>query len=447
MNTFLPFVMILALGLGGIFGMQKLEMQVDQHVNEIVSQAFSEEAAPAFGGFTPAGGITYRLQSSIGTSNTSITLSSFKNRSNIALTMSVLNTDIGYATLDPQSSRSEFISFTGITQNSDGTATLTGVSRGLADIYPFTASSTMTQSHPGQSILILSDPPQLFAEYAVRRNAETISGDWVFTGQTTFSNFPITPSNSPCSETVAGVCELATGIEAASSTSSGSSGRLALGANLSTSTYNSATLAALKIPVTGNSGKLDSLFISTTTLFSFTLPTDRGASSSVAMSNGAGATTWIQPGYTLLEATTTSVQMESATSTFTPGGFENLFVTLVSEANDNTTVNLNFNSDAGANYGVASEEGNALRRSSAASTAELTTPLATTSSKMLQLTVSNPTSFRKSFNYKLIESSGTAVTPNVNTGGGIWNNTSAKISIITITGRLPSGTKISVYGF
>lgn len=67
------------------------------------------------------------------------------------------------------------------------------------------------------------------------------------------------------SETAAGFVELATGLEAASTTQSGTSARLALPTSIATSTYNSAT-AALKIPVTGNNGKLDSGFISTTTL-------------------------------------------------------------------------------------------------------------------------------------------------------------------------------------
>lgn len=139
-------------------------------------------AEPTFGAFAPAGGLTYYLQSSIGLTNTTITLSSFQNRTDIPLTMALLNTDIAYATLDPQTSISEFISFTGITQNANGTATLTGVTRGLSDIYPFTASSTMRQPHSGQSRLILSDPPQLFNEYAAKRNTEYVTGAWGFQG-------------------------------------------------------------------------------------------------------------------------------------------------------------------------------------------------------------------------------------------------------------------------
>ena len=132
------------------------------------------------GSFNPTGGLTYRLQTSAGSSAIIINLSSLKNRSDIALTMTILDTDIGYGTLSPQTSRSEFISFTGITQNANGTAQLTGVTRGLSDIAPFTASTTLREAHPGQSIFILSDSPQLFEEYAKIRSATAITGLYSF---------------------------------------------------------------------------------------------------------------------------------------------------------------------------------------------------------------------------------------------------------------------------
>lgn len=138
-----------------------------------------QQSTQTFGAFNPTGGGTYRLQSSVGTTNTSIPLSSFKEPiSGVAYTMAYLNTDVGYGTLDPQQpTRSEFISFTGITQNSDGTALLTGVTRGLSRSYPYTASSTtFSQAHSGQSIFILSDAPGLFNEYLTKRGAETVTG-------------------------------------------------------------------------------------------------------------------------------------------------------------------------------------------------------------------------------------------------------------------------------
>lgn len=136
----------------------------------------------SLGAFNPTGGGTYRLQSSVGGSDTTLTLSSFKEPvSNIKYTMSYLNSSIEYATIEPQTSTKEFVSFTGITQNSDGTATLTGLTRGLGFSYPYTASTTLQQSHSGQSIFILSNPPQLTNQYANRNNDDSILGLWNFT--------------------------------------------------------------------------------------------------------------------------------------------------------------------------------------------------------------------------------------------------------------------------
>ena len=210
----------------------------------------------SFGSFAPIAGGTYRLKSSIGTTDTTITLSSFDEPiTGNNITMSTIGSDIAYATIDPQSStRKEFISFTGVTQNSDGSATLTGVSRGLAFQTPFTASTTLRKSHPGQSILILSDSPQLFNEYARRRANETITGQW------TFDIFPITGSSSYAGATTTGWVELATGEEAASSTLRGdiTTSRLAIGTDISTS---SAPASGNVVVVTQDDGNIDTGFL------------------------------------------------------------------------------------------------------------------------------------------------------------------------------------------
>lgn len=141
------------------------------------------------GGYNPTGGSTYHLNASISSTQTTISLSSFLEPiSSTPYTMALINSDIAYGTIQPQSSNSEFISFTGITQNSDGTATLTGVTRGLARSYPFTASSTFQLPHAGQSIFILSATPQAYNEYVTKRDNETISGAKTFTATSTFSS-------------------------------------------------------------------------------------------------------------------------------------------------------------------------------------------------------------------------------------------------------------------
>jgi hypothetical protein len=244
-----------------------------------------------FGGFSPVAGNTYRLKSSLGSADTSITLSSFTEPiTGNKITMTTLNSDIGYATIDPQSStRKEFVSFTGVTQNSDGSAMLTGVSRGLGFQYPFTASSTLRKSHPGQSILILSDSPQLFNEYARIRSNETITGQW------TFSTFPITPSTSPATATTSGNVELATGGEAASSTITGDTSILALHTGISTS---SAPSSGNVVVVTGDDGNIDTSFLGNIGEVNF-IATTTGTlgSSTIKVFSSTGSSTYSKPAF------------------------------------------------------------------------------------------------------------------------------------------------------
>ncbi len=131
--------------------------------------------------FNPFGATTYVLASSIGSTDTTITLSSFLEPvTNTPYTMVLLNTDIVYATIAPKTNSSEFISFTGIVQNADGTATLTGVVRGLAKKSPFTTSSAYKLPHSGQTQFIISNPPQLYNEYVTLDNDESIIGEKTF---------------------------------------------------------------------------------------------------------------------------------------------------------------------------------------------------------------------------------------------------------------------------
>lgn len=127
------------------------------------------------------GAQTFTLGTSISSTATTITLSSFTEPvTNVPYTMTLLNTSIVFATVAPKTTSSEFISFTGITQNADGTATLTGVTRGLAKKYPFAEDSAYKLPHAGQSLFIISDAPQVFNESPYKLNDETIAGNWTY---------------------------------------------------------------------------------------------------------------------------------------------------------------------------------------------------------------------------------------------------------------------------
>ncbi len=143
-------------------------------------RAFDDVQKPLAGSFNTTGGGTYLLQSSISSTQSSITLTSFTEPgSNIPYTMTYLNSDIEYGTLAPSSGNSEFVSFTGITQN----AMLTGVTRGLARSpgnAGCVASSTLAHGYPGQSQFIISNSPCFYTEFATKRNDQVITGQWRF---------------------------------------------------------------------------------------------------------------------------------------------------------------------------------------------------------------------------------------------------------------------------
>lgn len=208
----------------------------------------------------PTGGGTYRLASSISSTQTTITLSSFKEPvSGITYTMSYLNSSLEYGTVDPQTTNSEFVSFTGITANSNGTVTLTGVSRGLSRSYPFTASSTFQVTHSGQSVFILSNPPQLYNDIYTYINNLSIAG------------------SVDATAAIKGIVQLATGAQAANHSAIGSGGTtaaLALGTQIASSTRTANT--AQVVVASSTDGYIDSSYINTSTLTGFSTTTKVG---------------------------------------------------------------------------------------------------------------------------------------------------------------------------
>lgn len=322
--------------------------------------SFTQQAAKSknLGAFNPSAGGTYRLASSIGTTNTSISLSSFKEPiSNVSYTMSYLNSSIEYGTLEPgNSTKKELISFTGITQNADGSATLTGVTRGLSLSYPYTASTTFQLTHSGQSIFILSDAPQLFSQYANKSGPEIISGSWVFTTAPT-STDECSGSTEYCTkayidglsiqgaatstETNMGIVRLATNTELAAGTASSSSGQPIVPANRS---FNSTYVGTANniVPVTktnnGLQNTIDPNYIATSSPYTFASTTihqanlgnltatgtiniagsGQAASSTRLTSNGAGGLSFLPESWGLLTRATNSGAVATATANFAP---------------------------------------------------------------------------------------------------------------------------------
>lgn len=95
------------------------------------------------------------------------------------ITMTMFGT-IGHFTLEAATSKVEFCSFTGITDNGDDTWDITGVTRGLAFVDPYTNVSANQRTHAGGTTLIFSNSPAFYAGLTSKMNDEAITGAWTF---------------------------------------------------------------------------------------------------------------------------------------------------------------------------------------------------------------------------------------------------------------------------
>ena len=112
-------------------------------------------------------------------SDTSITVDNFTLPDGTDITMTDFGT-LTTATLEPGTSKEEIISFTGVTQNANDTATLTGVTRGLSFNAPYTANSLLRKSHAGGTTLVITNNPQMYDGFMNKNNDETVTGIFTF---------------------------------------------------------------------------------------------------------------------------------------------------------------------------------------------------------------------------------------------------------------------------
>lgn len=97
-------------------------------------------------------------------SATSIILQSFATPDGTAITIADFGTT-GYGTLEPGTSNEEQITFTGVTQNGDGTATLTSVTRGIAFTAPYAETAGLKKTHSGGSIFVLANTAKMYDQF------------------------------------------------------------------------------------------------------------------------------------------------------------------------------------------------------------------------------------------------------------------------------------------
>lgn len=125
--------------------------------------------------------------------DTTIVLSSFADINGVLLTMADFGLK-GFATCEPGSAaQEESITFTGVTQNGNGTATLTGVSYQLMKD-PYTETSGLSKSHAGGTSLVISNTAGFYQNFLRTGDDQTIDGIL------TFNDSPIVPTPTTASQ-------------------------------------------------------------------------------------------------------------------------------------------------------------------------------------------------------------------------------------------------------
>lgn len=214
----------------------------------------------------------YLAGAGVTSSQATVPLTSFKTPDGRAITMSMIG-DKGYGTLEPQSpAKTELITFTGVVQNGNGTATLTGVTRGIDFAYPYAASTTLRQAHSGGATFIITNTPNWYYDVFPIQGDNNIT-IWPAASSSVASrgyvDYVAFNGAGVINATTAskGVVQIGTGADAAASTLVGSTGAtLAIPTSAATSTWNSSTSGNVVL-VTSLAGKIDNNFIATSTLF------------------------------------------------------------------------------------------------------------------------------------------------------------------------------------
>lgn len=124
---------------------------------------------------------------------TTLTIKSLKKpTTDTLITMADFGT-IGYCTAEPGTSKEENFSFTGVTQNANGTATLTGVTSGIDFVSPYSSTVALRYGHAGNSLIRFSNSAVFYSQFVTDGGNEVISGVFTFTNP----NYPRMDTATP----------------------------------------------------------------------------------------------------------------------------------------------------------------------------------------------------------------------------------------------------------
>lgn len=242
------------------------------------------------------------LYAGISSSATSARLRAFNDIYGNKLTMSNFGS-IGYVTFEPGvTGKEEVSSFTGITDNGDGTQTITGLTRALLSKGPTYGAGGTARSHGSNTYVVVSNSGEFYNKFANWLTTGTSSAVWIF-GSTTPPRYDLVPSNHnsgtviattsefasvayvnatgagtqvSATEAVRGEVELGTAIEQASSTATGSTGASTVMRTLYASSSptvgcdGSATAGSRCTPVASTTGKIAQTYLPTSEAITWT---------------------------------------------------------------------------------------------------------------------------------------------------------------------------------
>jgi len=172
------------------------------------------------------------------------------------------------------------------------------------------------------------------------------------------------------------------------------------------------------------------------------------ASSTVMQNDGNGKLSFVPDDWTLLADVTSSASASISLSNFI-GRSDLLIIADITGIASVDNAMLRFNGDTSGNYGVKLAENYTPSAFNAQTSMQLT-PTGTTSPQYFILNVSNISGNRKHVTITGGASSATTEAPAIYSGAGIWNNTTAQITQVTLytlsANNFSAGTRLRVFG-
>jgi len=436
--------------------------------------------------------------SGVAATDTTINLVRLETPAGNSITMTDFG-DTGYGTLEPRRTNKEFISFTGITQNSDGTARLTGVVRGLRFVSPYNASTTLRKAHPGGSSFVISNPPQLLNTQVSKFNDSFVSGTITFSS-TTEPRYVSDPLLSGSGDDLlfahkGYVDTVATsGVRAASFTQSGrvqiatedgvsqGSSTVADGADTvilvpPTRMFDATSTATTSVPVSRGDGKISQGYLDLTENFEFTGNFNVNGTNFTVSSTNINIGTSTFTGKVTLDGSTptgneaasiTDVANQiSASSTILIGSSTlssatNTISVTITRAYPNMTISvygagptgsgakvLRINGSTAADYAVRRSANGTFSLSASATSISLNPDANVTSTAFTFQVFNGNTTLDKLILWSGVSGSGSSFAPDFFSGGATWATTTvvASFQYFTNAGDFAAGSWMKVEGF